>query len=164
MIRDTQTFSRAFGGEVITTFSIDLGLSRLRFKHPIFRLLVKRSNPLRHCCDLIVWDGFFFVCLFWGFRPTREFFTQIEISLLPVKGYKCPMFGIHCLWVVRISWACHTYCDTEHPLIIVISEDTWHSDQLPSVLAWSCNYLFLRLRVVAVGIRTPNLPLARRTL
>ena len=27
-----------------------------------------------------------FVCLFGVFRPTREFFTQIEKSPLPVKG------------------------------------------------------------------------------
>ena len=28
---------------------------------------------------------------------------------------------------------------------------------LPSVCQWSCHYLFLRLRYVAAGIRTPNL-------
>ena len=30
-----------------------------------------------------------FVCLFnWGFRPTRKFFTHMETSPLPVKGFK----------------------------------------------------------------------------
>ena len=29
--------------------------------------------------------------------------------------------------------ACHTYCDTGHPFIMVISENPWHSHLLPSV-------------------------------
>ena len=59
-----------------------------------------------------------------------------------------------------LSLACHTFCDTGHPFIVVISEDPWHSHLFPSVWMWSCHYLFLRLRSVAAGIRTPNLPLA----
>ena len=47
---------------------------------------------------------------------------------------------------------------------MVIYEDQWHSHQLPSVWQWSYHFLFLRLRSFAAGIRTPNLPLARRTL
>ena len=62
------------------------------------------------------------------------------------------------------SLACHTYCDTGHPFIMVISEDPWYSHLLLSVWQWSCHYLFLLLRSVAAGMRTPNLPLARRTL
>ena len=53
------------------------------------------------------------------------------------------------------SLECHTYCDTGHPFIMVISEDLWHSHLLPSVQQCRCHYLFLRLRA---GIRTPNLP------
>ena len=34
----------------------------------------------------------------------------------------------------------------------------------PSVLQWSCHYVFLRLRSVVAEIRTLSLPLARRTL
>ena len=29
-----------------------------------------------------------FVCMFGVYRPTREFFTHMETSLLPMKGYK----------------------------------------------------------------------------
>ena len=61
------------------------------------------------------------------------------------------------------SLAIHTYCETDHSFIMVISEDPWHSQLLPSVWQWSFHYLFLRLRSFAAGIRTPNLPLARRT-
>ena len=32
-----------------------------------------------------------------------------------------------------------------HPFIMVISEDPWHSHLLPSVLQWSCHYLFWRI-------------------
>ena len=38
-----------------------------------------------------------------GFRPTREFFTHMETSPLPVKGCKFwPMLGIHGHWAARI--------------------------------------------------------------
>ena len=60
------------------------------------------------------------------------------------------------------SLACHTYCDTWHPFIMVISEDSWYSHLLPSVWQLSCHYLFLRLRSVTAGIRTRNLPHKRR--
>ena len=46
----------------------------------------------------------------------------------------------------------------EHPFLMVISEDPWQSRLLKSLLQWSCHYLFKRLRPVAVGIQTPNLP------
>ena len=31
------------------------------------------------------------------------------------------------------SLACHTYCDTRHPFIMIIFEDTWHSHLMLSV-------------------------------
>ena len=57
----------------------------------------------------------------------------------------------------EVSLACHTYTVTRG-----ISEDPWHSYLLPSFWQWSRHYLFSRLRYVTAGIRTPNLPLARR--
>ena len=39
---------------------------------------------------------------------------------------------------------------------MVISEDPWHSHLLPSIWQSSCHYLFLRLRSVATGDRTPT--------
>ena len=49
--------------------------------------------------------------------------------------------GLHILNYTRHSWslssegslACHIYCDTEYPFIMVISEDPWHSHLLRSV-------------------------------
>ena len=61
-----------------------------------------------------------FICLFvCVFRNTREFFTHMEMSSLPVKG------RLQMLTYTRHSWpfssedslACHTYCDTGHPFI-----------------------------------------------
>ena len=70
------------------------------------------------------------------------------------------------LWLLRSEYflACHNYCDTGHPFIMVISEDPWYSHLLPCVWQWSCHYLFLRLRSVEAGIRTPNLALSGPTL
>ena len=46
----------------------------------------------------------------------------------------------------------------------VISEEPWHLHLLSCVWRWSYHYLFLQLISVEVGIRTPNLPHASRTL
>ena len=46
--RDTHTYCRAFSSGAVATCFYDLGLSRLGFEHPMFRLRGKHSNPLRH--------------------------------------------------------------------------------------------------------------------
>ena len=64
------------------------------------------------------------VCLFGVLRPTREFFHSYRD--LNITGE-----GLQILTYARHSWplssegylACHTYCDTGHPFIKVISED-----------------------------------------
>ena len=100
-----------------------------------------------------------FVCLFVCFSYHSRFF-HMEMSPLPVKGCKCwPMLGTYGHWAVGF-FAYHTYCDMRHPFITVISEDTWNSELMSNVWQRSCHYLFLRLIFVAVGIQTPNLPLA----
>ena len=59
-------------------------------------------------------------CVFDVYRPTREIFTHMETSSLPVKDCNARH-----LWPLSSegSIACHTYCDTGHPFIMVISED-----------------------------------------
>ena len=52
--------------------------------------------------DLNFWCCLF-VCLPGVYRPTREFFTHMETSLVPVKGCKFwPMLGTHGHWAVRV--------------------------------------------------------------
>ena len=97
---------------------------------------------------------FVLFCLFVSsFCPTREFFTHLET----ITGEGLQIFTI-CSVLVAIeheeSLACHTYCDTGHPFIVVISEDPWHSHLLPSVWQWNYHYLFLWLKSVEAGIRT----------
>ena len=105
--------------------------------------------------------SFLFVCLFGVLHSNRKLFTHMETSPLPVKGFK--FWQMICTHSSEGTLACHNYCDTGHPFIRVISEDSWYSHLLQSVWQWSYRYLFLRLRSVATGIRTSNLPLARRT-
>ena len=45
--RDTQTCNRAFSGGAVTICFYDLGLSRMGFEHPNFRMRSERSNRLR---------------------------------------------------------------------------------------------------------------------
>ena len=52
--RDT----RAFSSGTVTTCFYDLGLSRLGFKRPTFRLRVQRSNPLRIRRSHALWINF----------------------------------------------------------------------------------------------------------
>ena len=92
--------------------------------------------------NCILW--WWFVCLFKVFRPTREFFTHIEGEELQI------LTNARHSW--RLSFSLHTYCDTGHPFIMVISKDPWHSHLLPSVWQWSCHYLFLRPRSVATWV------------
>ena len=46
--RDTYTYCWAFSSGADPSCFYDLGLSRLRFEHPTFRLRGDCSNPLRH--------------------------------------------------------------------------------------------------------------------
>ena len=81
------------------------------------------------CLFVCFFFGFFFgvFCLFGVYRPTRELFTHIhmETSILPVKGLQILTYARHS-WPLssESSLACHTYCDTGHPFIMVIYEDT----------------------------------------
>ena len=49
MNRDTYTYCRAFGRGAVSTCIYDLGLSRLEFEHPTFRMQAQRGtkNPLQ---------------------------------------------------------------------------------------------------------------------
>ena len=65
--------------------------------------------------------------------------------------------GLQILTYARHSWpsssegsnTCHTYCDTGHSFIMVISEDPWHSHLFPT-------------KVCPDQGSNPNLPYARR--
>ena len=104
--------------------------------------------------EYTIWAGtrFCFVCL--GFFYHSKSFNSFGE---PVKGYKFwPILHTHghCKLNSEGSLTCHIYCDTGQPFIMVISEDSWHSQLLPSDWQWSCPDRWLN----------PDLPHARRTL
>ena len=96
------------------------------------------------------------VCLSGYNRSTREFCIprrrhhygeRLQILTFPRHSWSLSSEG---------SLACHTYCDTGHPFIMVISKHPWHSHLLLSGKQWCCLYLFLPHRSVTAGIRTPE--------
>ena len=104
-----------------------------------------------------------FACLGF-FVPLENFHSYGDVTITG-EGLQILTYARH-LWPSSSegSLPCHTLYDKGHPFIMVISEDPSHSHLLLIVWQCSCHYLFLRLRSVVAGIRTPNLPLAGRTL
>ena len=104
-----------------------------------------------------------YVCLFvWNLLSKSRIFSHMETSPLLVKGSKFrPM-----LWPLSsegslTSLACHNYCDTGHPFIMVISvtltpiaERLAKELSLPVFTTWVCR----------CSDSNTNLPLAGRTL
>ena len=78
-----------------------------------------------------------FVCL--DFLSHSRIFHSFGDVIIAGEELQILTYGRHS-WPFSSegSLACHTYCDTEHPFIMVISEDPWDSHLMPSVLQWSC--------------------------
>ena len=78
-------------------------------------VLALPSSWIQHLSDL------FFGCFL---CPTREFFTHMETSPLPVKGCKFWQVYARHLWPLSSedSLPCHIYCDTGHPFIMVVRD------------------------------------------
>ena len=123
------------------------------------------------------WDGFSMIHDVCWVKKVSATFLRLFVCLCSSQWRIFHLYGdvtitgegLQILTYTRHQWplnsegssACHTYCVTGHPFIMIISEDPWHSQLLPSVWQWN---LFLRLRSVAARIRKSNLPPARRTL
>ena len=76
------TYCRAFSGVAVTTCFYDLGLLRLGFEHPTFRL---RLLYFKHIsCKVMMTASFclFVRGVFWC--PSREFFNHMETSTLQI--------------------------------------------------------------------------------
>ena len=99
-----------------------------------------------------------FVCLFvfWSLSSHSIIFHSYGDVIIAGEWLQILTFARHS-WLLssEVSLTGLTHCDTGLPFIMVISEDPWHSYLLPSVWHWRCHYLFLRLRPVATGDRTP---------
>ena len=89
---------------------------------------------------------FFFVC-FGVFHPYGDVTIASEgLQILTYARHSWPLSS-------ECSLACHTYGDTGHPFIMVISKDPWHSHLLPSVCQWSSHSLFYDL----LGLSRPGI-------
>ena len=84
-----------------------------------------------------------FVCLFVkGFSSHSRIFysygyvtiTGERLQILTYARHLSPLSSM-------VLLAGHTYSDTGHPFIMIISKDPWNSYLLPRVLQCSCNYL-----------------------
>ena len=124
-------------------------------------------TPRGNCVNLkkflSIMTQFLFVCL--EFIVPLENFHSYGDATIAGEGLQILTYARHS-WPLSTegSLTRHTQCDTGLPFIMVISEDSLHLHLLPSVWQWSCHYLFLRLRSVSTGHRTPDLPHARLTL
>ena len=83
----------------------------------IFAKMLKYVDLL----DRVMFAKNMFVC---GFYPTREFFTQGDVTITG-EGLQCFFTYARHSWPLsnEDSLACHTYCDTGHPFMMVIPED-----------------------------------------
>ena len=103
------------------------------------------------------------ICLFvWGVSSHSRIFHSYGEFTMTGEGLQI-FYLCSALMTIKQWWFFNMPHHLWHglPFIMVISEDPRHPHLLPSVWQWSCHYLFLRLRSVAAGIQTPNLPLAR---
>ena len=99
---------------------------------------------------MVMWVCFPFVCSEF-FVPFENFHSFADVTIAGER--------LQFLTYARHSWplssegslACHTYCDTGHLFIMVISEDPWHSNLMRSVWQWSCHYLFNDLSLSRLG-------------
>ena len=152
-------------------------MSGLQFKHAIISfikalslssiaLLLLRNNSV--CINMHIIESVICSLFVSNLRPTQEYSIYVETSPLPVKGFRYwPILATHGHWAVRFLFAWYTYCDMwkmSLKSLYVIFKDSWHSHLLTRVWQCDCHFLFLRLRSVAAGIRTPNISHARRPL
>ena len=93
----------------------------------------------------------------WSLSSHSRIFHSYGDVTIAGEGLQILIYARHsCPLSSEGSLTYHTYCDTGLPFIMGIYEDPCHSHLLPSVWEWSCHYLFVRLRSVATGDRTPN--------
>ena len=94
--------------------------------------------------------------LFGVFRYSRVFFHLFENVTIAGEG-------LQMLNNARLSWPlssecsleCLTYRDTEHPFIMGITDDSWHSHLLSSVWQSSC-HCFNDLSLSRLGFEHPT--------
>ena len=102
-----------------------------------------KCNVFMSICNIIMMTAwhisyicFLFVCLFvyLGLSSHLRIFHSYGDVTIAGEGLQILTYARHS-WPLSSegSLTSHTYCDTGHPFIMVISDDPWHSHLLPSV-------------------------------
>ena len=106
---------------------------------------------------------------------TEALFFLVWLGLfVPLENFSLIWRRHHCRWRAANFDLCSALMAIEQWWFFSVPHLLWHGASVYNgrdthtycwafSSAWSCHYLFLRLRSVAAGIRTPNLPLARRS-
>ena len=90
----------------------------------------------------------------WGFSSHSRIFHSCGDVTITGEGLQILIYARHSRPLSSEgSLPCHTYYDTGHPFIMVISEDPWHSHLMPSV--WRCSELSLHVKFL-VRIASPT--------
>ena len=84
------------------------------------------------------------VLFVWGLSSHSRIFHSCGDVNIADEGLQILIYAWQ-LWPLsgEGSLASHTYFDTGHPFIMVISEDPWHSHLLTIVWLLSCHYVYL---------------------
>ena len=128
------------------------------------------------CLDYFIRDGLqktpsgqvhVFVLFVWGFSTHSKSFNSFGDVTITGEGLQILTFTPHS-WPLSSegSLTCHIYCDTGQPFIVVISEDSWHSQLLSSDWQWNCHYLGLSRPVIeprSPACEANALPIRHRT-
>ena len=92
----------------------------------------------------------------WCFSSHSRIFHSYGDITITSEGLQIwPMLGNYGHLAVCLL-ACQTYCDTGHPIIMVISEDPWHSHLLPSVWRGAVTTCYNDLRLSRLGFELPT--------
>ena len=94
-------------------------------------LKLKNILEIQQCCDTFLYASFQIGLL--GFSVTLKTFYS---SPLPVRSCKFwPLLWTQDHLTSGFFLGCHTYCNTGHPFVMIISLDPWHSHHLCQALA-----------------------------
>ena len=99
--------------------------------------------------------GYFFICLFSSHSIIFHSYQEVTIT-----GEGLPIFFLswHSLTMSNEgSLTCHSYCDTGHPIKMVISEDLRHL--LLNIQQMSCHHRFFDLDLSRQGFEHLTFPL-----
>ena len=98
------------------------------------------SQILLYVCGFNIID---YIMLIWNFSSNSRNFRSFGNVPIAGEGMQIFTYARH-LWPLSSedSLSYHSYCETGHPFILVISEDQWHSHLMPTAWQWSRHYLF----------------------